>query len=290
MKSKKIIAMIVAFAAFMAVATSGLAAATVTTLTTYDVANEKVIVDVDVSGASNGSEVTYLVTNSDGNIVYIDQKTASTTGAVEFDYKIAKADIPNLVTKVKFGTNGVEKITDTEPLNLVNANIAYDTNQAIVGLYADEECTKEINVLGTENKTYLSVEAKEGYEVVKVTVDGEEVTSNSTVYEIEGNGAIVVETKAAEQSVTSTNEDVSSTVISNDENAEDVVGKEVNVTLFKVTAGTPTKVGVKIGDVEYPALTTVGDVNDTDPIYTSNGIYAVRIISDEAVVVVPYCE
>ena len=76
MKSKKIIAMIVAFAAFMAVATSGLAAATVETKTTYNLEDtSKVYVEVDVTSAAAGKEVTYLVKTSK-EIVYIDQQTA----------------------------------------------------------------------------------------------------------------------------------------------------------------------------------------------------------------------
>ena len=104
MKSKKIIAMIVAFAAFMAVATSGLAAATVQTTTKYNTIAGKIDVQVDVTDAEAGSEVTYLVKNGE-KIVYIDQKTA-TGGLAEFDYKISKAEMTNgLTTSVKLGTN-----------------------------------------------------------------------------------------------------------------------------------------------------------------------------------------
>ena len=66
MKSKKIVALIVAFAAFMAVATSGLAA--VTTTTTYNAEDAtKVLVDVEVTGVSG--EVTYLVKDVMGQII-----------------------------------------------------------------------------------------------------------------------------------------------------------------------------------------------------------------------------
>ena len=153
MKSKKIIAMIVAFAAFMAVATSGFAA--VTTTTTYNEIADKVVVDVDVTEATPDSEVTYLV-KSNGDIVYIDQKTADASGNVGFDYKIAKTKIAGLATDVKFGTNGSAAITDTTALYLADVTATTDSN-ATIAFYTDANCETLIGdaaIVGSEDVIY----------------------------------------------------------------------------------------------------------------------------------------
>lgn len=280
MKSKKIIAMIVAFAAFMAVATSGFAA--VSTTTTYNQLTDKVVVDVDVTEATEGSEVTYLVKNSDDIIVYIDQKTADEYGAVGFDYKIAKDKIEDLETTVKFGTNGDKAITDTTALVLNDVIVTKDANVTAITFYKDATCAEEIGaeaVVGTEDVIYAKVEVASGYEIDQVSglVDG-----SGDVYKVQGT-AISVTTKATKVDPgVETPADVEIPEVENE--TVEVDGKPVEVkTVTKVlkVVGQPTEVGVIYNGVEYPALNVGGESKFT----TENGLCAVRIIVGKDVVV-----
>jgi hypothetical protein len=287
MKSKKIIAMIVAFAAFMAVATSGFAA--VTTTTTYNQVADKVVVNVDVTEATPGSEVTYLVKNSEGQIVYIDQKTA-TDGAASFDYKIAKGKITDLITDVKFGTNGAA-ITDTTPLYLANVAATTDAN-ATIAFYKDAECETLIGdaaVVGTEDVIFAKVTVADGFEIDSVV--GLEETATANVYKVAAN-AVSVTTKATVVAPGVTDAPADAVVNNGDEIEEDmeINGETVAVKtvtkVFKVV-GTPSEVGVKIGDDEYPAYAYDSSAeNGQGAKFTSaDGLCAVRVIVGKEVVI-----
>ena len=278
MKSKKIIAMIVAFATFMALATSSFAA--VTTTTTYNEIADKVVVDVEVTEATPSSEVTYLV-KSNGQIVYIDQKTASTEGKVDFDYKIAKDKIVGLATDVKFGTNGAAAITDTEALVLNNVTVQKDANVTAIVFYKDAACEELIGdaaVVGTEDVIYAKVTVAEGFEIDQVSglVDG-----SGDVYKVQGT-AISVTTKATKVDPgVQAPEDAQIDPVEKEMeiDGETVVVKEYT-TVLKVV-GTPTEVGVEYDGEKYPALNLDGATNFTD----TNGLCAVRIIVGADVVV-----
>ena len=279
MKSKKIVAMIVAFAAFMAVATSGFAA--VSTTTTYNQVADKVVVDVDVTEATPDSEVTYLVKSND-IIVYIDQKTADSNGAVGFDYKIAKDKIKNLTTSVQFGTNGAAAIAGTDTAIELN-NLSVDAENATVALYSDANCQNAITgIVGDGDTVYAKVTVADGFELDTVKIGGV-AQDPADVYTIVGNKAIEVTTKAVvvDPGVETPNDVVIEEV--EDETVE-VNGKPVEVkTVTKVlkVVGQPTEVGVVYNGEEYPALNLDGTSNYT----TTDGLCAVRIIVGKDVVV-----
>ena len=283
MKSKKIIAMIVAFAAFMAVATSGFAA--VTTTTTYNQVADKVVVDVDVTEATPDSEVTYLVKASNGDIVYIDQKTADASGNVGFDYKIAKNKISDLVTDVKFGTNGAAAITDTTALALANVDVTVDAN-ATIAFYSDAACQNLIGdaaVVGNSDVIYAKVTVANGYEID--AVNGLEATADDSVYKVTGN-AVSVTTKSTyvPPSVAEPEQEELKAVISENVKADNGQGEEVDAVAFtKVlkVVGQPTEVGIVYDGVEYKALKN-GDN------YDNNTLYAVRLIFADGTVITEF--
>lgn len=278
MKSKKIVALIVAFAAFMAVATSGLAAVTSTT-TTY--LNDKVEVTAVVE-AEAGKEVTYLVADSDGDIVYIDQKTA-TGGTATFEYKIAKNKIPDLVTDVKLGTDGNVAVNGgTKELEFDKVRVTKDAGVESVKFYTESACATEVTdlTLGNADKLYAAVEVKETtHELVSVSINGND-QEVAAVYEVTMGDELVVTTKEKDVTpdivvdevvVDSSDIELDET----DENrayVEDTVNYDVKDFALKIT-GNPENAGIVVGDTFYEALK--GGAAEYDP----NKIYAVRIIT-----------
>jgi hypothetical protein len=278
MKSKKIIAMIVAFAAFMAVATSGFAA--VTTTTTYNEIADKVVVDVDVTEATPDSEVTYLV-KSNGDIVYIDQKTADASGNVGFDYKIAKTKIAGLATDVKFGTNGSAAITDTTALPFTNVAVTKDAGVEKIEFYTDAACEAkfigEAAIVGNKDKIYAKITVADGFEIDTVTgLEGE-----GFVYEVKAN-EIAVATKATVVTPEIQVPELEGTTdfITEDTEVDNAQGEKVSAKAYtKVVkvVGQPKEVGVEYNGYRFPALTNGGA-------YESGKLYAVKIIVDGEVV------
>lgn len=149
MKSKKIIAVVVALASMLAMATSGLAATT----TTYD--GDYVQVTANVP-ATAGEQVTYLVkgqTGVSGNadkIVYIDQVTAGANGA-DFSYKIARSYLSSVNPVISVSSN---KIAD-EDIAVPTANTiseisipGYDTEANVITTFI--RVTGTVDALGVE--------------------------------------------------------------------------------------------------------------------------------------------
>ena len=281
MKSKKIVALIVAFAAFMAVATSGLAA---TTTTTY--LGEKVAVRAEID-AETGKEVTYLVRNSAGDIIYIDQKPAASGKAV-FDYKIAKDKIEDLVTSVQFGTNGTAFTDDAlkgKDLAFGDVTVVSDAGVADVTFHTDPQCESDVvaNTLGTEDEVYAKVEVADGFVLNSVTI-------NASAQDLSGKYLVKkgdVLTIATAEQVVNPKVETDSTVVENyapvDNKYADAEKYSVATYAIKVVAGAPTKVGLLVGDEAtgsfYPALTY-----NNEP-YNANDVYAVRIITDAGEVI-----
>lgn len=273
MKSKKIIAMIVAFAAFMAVATSGFAA--VTTTTTYNEIADKVVVDVDVTEATPSSEVTYLV-KSGNEIVYIDQKTADESGNVGFDYKIAKGKIVDLSTDVKFGTDGSAAITDTTALYLADVTATADEN-ATIAFYTDAACENLIGdaaIVGNNDTIYAKVTVADGFEIN--TVSGLKETATANIYEVTAN-AVEVTTKSTyvAPGVQLPTEEGLADMMTEATTAKDSEGNDVEAVQYTQVlkvVGQPSVVGVEYGHRRFPALTADGGA------YESGKLYAVRII------------
>ena len=307
MKSKKIVAMFVALLTFMAVATSGLAA--VTTTTNYILSDEKVNVIVNVDGATSSSEVTYLVTNSDGRIVYIDQAKADDNGGVVFNYKIAKEKLPGLKTNVSMGTNGANKIsTSGRTIKLGTVELTVDVN-ATVAFYPNgncdpsEELSKDNLIVGTENSIFAVVTPNAGYEIAKVTGKTVDVASASATIELELGDIVDVTTQP-----TSTEATVYEfSKVTSDASLKDAEGNEITaetengiysdtvdekytaVTKILKVAGTYSEVGIKYedGSAKFPALNLEGNVATS---FIDETLYAVRVVFEGTDVknLVPY--
>lgn len=293
MKCKKIAAMIVASATFMVFATSGFAAASVNTTTTYNQISDKVEVNVAVTGADAGKEVTYLVKSKDaGNkIVYIDQKTA-TDGTVNFNYKVAKADITKLGATVQFGTDGTTVITGDGDIEFTKPGVT--CSNADITFYSDKSCENAIAdtlVVGKGEKVYAQVKPHKDYEVKSVKVNGSEVVADGGVYTITNATTIVVETSSTyvapgvetpEITYDKETQDGGSITIDG-EKFDNVVTK---TTILKVV-GAPKEVGVTYNGTKYPALKLDGS-NFTD----ADGLCAVKIVAPAGteIVVTPYFE
>lgn len=296
MKSKKIVAMIVAFAAFMAVATSGLAA--VTTTTEYYINDiNKVSVEVAVTSAAAGSEVTYLVETTAGTILYIDQQTANENGAVNFNYKIAKDKVidANYSASVKFGTDGTSVVWDEDD-NVNFSAVSADANDhATITFYTDEACSDGMisgnAYVGTEDTIYAKIAVDDNYKIDSVT--GLTPTATEFIYIVNddvANVSVAVSEKVTAPSVSlPTEEDLS------DEDAATLVGSfteakdketgekiegDSTVKFLKVVGNPTTEFGIKCANPDdasdewkFPALTT-GFENDLDDV----DFYAVRIM------------
>lgn len=272
MKSKKIVAVVVALLTFMAVATSGLAA--VTTTTTYNTDSGKVEVVVEVTEATPSSEVTYLVESND-KIVYIDQKTADVSGNVGFNYKIEKSKIVNLTTNVQFGTNGAATISgDDEEIQLDNV-VVTSNGHATVGFFKDVACEGSIGknaVIGDGDNIYAKVTLETGYEIKEVS--GLEETGSVNVYAVKSKNISIttIQTSVA-PGIEEPSQDELKGLIKESVEVE-VEGQTVSATkytkVFKVV-GQPKEVGVEYNNESYKAL----PLNDA---YVNGELYAVGII------------
>ena len=282
MKSKKIVALIVAFAAFMAVATSGLAA--VTTTTTYNTSDaSKIAVYVKVDGVSD--EVTYLV-KSGSTIVYIDQQTAK-QGSVEFDYKISKEKMSGLSTAVQFGTNGTA-IADYDaslPFNQVSTT----SDGATVTYYTDVDAKNEVysqDLVAYGNNPEEELYAKVVFDTTSKEIDWDKTTGlergEGNVFKVNGTSvSIALKATSVAPGVGDFEEDGYKDVIV-DSAADVTVGDKVIKTKahtkYIKTVGTPEEIGVAYNGYRYKAMAE-------NNAYEANKVYAVRIITEENEVV-----
>lgn len=149
MKSKKIIAVVVALASMLAMATSGLAA------TTTEYVGDYVKVTANVP-ATAGEQVTYLVKGQTGvggnadKIVYIDQVVAGAEGA-DFEYSILKSNLSSVNPVISVSSN---KIAD-EDIAVPTANSiseisipGYDTDANVITTFI--RVTGTVDALGVE--------------------------------------------------------------------------------------------------------------------------------------------
>ena len=272
-------------AAFMAVATSGLAA--VTTTTTYNTASGKVEVAVDVTGADGGSEVTYLV-KSNNQIVYIDQQTATDAGTVDFDYKIDRSKVSTLQTEVKFGTNGKAIVyeEDDELVQLSEITITSDAGVKSIELFRDQACElPAVSITGDADELYAKVTLENNYKVKNTIGLG---VASGNVYPVNKGAKIIgvtTESTYVAPNVGEPNDieiDVPENLTVKDKNNNDVPAKAVTKVLKVI--GSPAEVGVRIGKYEFPALAMNSTIDSMNPYTETDGICAVRIVVGEEVV------
>ena len=160
----------------------GASAVSIQTTTSYVAGsnNQKVSVKANVTGAGSGVEVTYYATKG-AEVVYVDQDTASTGGAVTFDYVTAAS---NLKSNVKVGYTGATAAT---PSDVSGYTITCEGKSTVV---------PTTNAGGTFTFAYTM---SDGQALDKVTSTGAEVIDASYS---EGNITVVLAAVTADTTLT----------------------------------------------------------------------------------------
>lgn len=166
MKCKSIVSLLLALTV-SSVGVVGMAAE-VNTTTTYNTVSDKIEVNTAVSGAEDGSEVTYIVRSS-GEVVYIDQDTAE-DGNVNFIYKIDKTKLAkDYSTSVKFGSSASDESfigENVDTLGIVELQQPESTENYTIVYNGGAQAW------GPGEKVTAVIDAKEGYEVTAIYIDG----------------------------------------------------------------------------------------------------------------------
>lgn len=251
MKSRKFKAVLAAVSAIAVLATAMTGfAATVETTTTYGIDDaEKVSVTVNVTGAGDNAEVTYLAETTDGTgvnntkILYIDQKTADSSGNVTFDYKIAKGNLgATKATVVKMGTDsGVALTPEIDGLGIKAATTSSGEGYTIsYGAYADDATVRVV------------INATTGYEIASVTYTGSNWTKGQLTLDIPKAAidSLVVVAQPTEFAP------VAGNVMYVNNGATAVDGKYYVGAIIKVSGD--AEAGVVYGDSRYPANDGLG--------------------------------
>ncbi len=228
----------------------GASAVGISTKTTYVQGsdNQKVAVTATVTDAGSEVEVTYYATNSSGDVVYVDQDTASTAGSATFNYVTAAA---NLKSDVKVGYTGATAAT---PSDVTGYTIT---------------CGDKSSVVPTENEggTFTFAYAMpDGKALDTVTSDDATVVSASY-----SNGTLTVVLGAVTK-------DTTLNVVLKDATVLNPTGSYIQGAAI-VSDGTNDEVTEGSGDVTSAAgnrkLSVIGQVKDSD-------VYGI-IVSEEAI-------
>lgn len=277
MKSRKLKAVLAAVSALAVLATAmtGFAATT----TTYNTGSDKVNVTATLP-ATNGDEVTYLVTTGDGadkgvsgtNIVYIDQQKAE-NNEVKFEYKVDKKYITTLNTTVTTGSNGATVAAEQLTLNAVSATAKENYTVEYYQL-VDSDYVAITAVGNAEADLYAKVVAADNYKVDKVYVNDVEeagVTAEAFAITVDEIGKVTADVSVKEVTPV-INGKVEDSKLAAD---GDYAGKYVNSAIIAYDGTTVTEVGVKYNDVKYPAILDDG---------TDDGYVVVQLITTEGIV------
>ena len=228
----------------------GASAVGISTTTTYvqGSENQKVAVTATVTDAGSEVEVTYYATNSSGDVVYVDQDTASTAGSATFNYVTAAA---NLKSDVKVGYTGA---TEATPSDVTGYTIT---------------CGDKSSVVPTENEggTFTFAYAMpDGKALDTVTSDDATVVSASY-----SNGTLTVVLGAVTK-------DTTLNVVLKDATVLNPTGSYIQGAAI-VSDGINDEVTEGSGDVTSAAgnrkLSVIGQVKDSD-------VYGI-IVSEEAI-------
>ncbi len=217
----------------------GASAVGISTKTTYvqGSENQKVAVTATVTDAGSKVEVTYYATNSSGDVVYVDQDTASTAGSATFNYVTAAA---NLKSDVKVGYTGATAAT---PSDVTGYTIT---------------CGDKSSVVPTTNDG-------ETFTFAYAMPDGKALDT------VTSDGATVVEASYSNDTITvvlgPVNKDTTLTVVTKDATVLNPTGSYIQGAAI-VSDGTNDEVTEGSGDVTSDAgnrkLSVIGQVKDSD--------------------------
>ncbi len=243
MKSRKFKAVLAAVSAIAVLATAMTGfAANVTTTTIYNADDaDKVSVNVQVTGVTENSEVTYLVKSegkgvNNSDIVYIDQKTANSAG-VAFNYQIAKSALNDTKsTVVTFGS-------DTDTITGYAATLGITALNDVTG--TGYTISFDEDYYADDAEVTATVAATGEYEIKAVTVDGTPVP-NWTSFTVAVDDISKIEVDAQLKDVTPEVTDVNKSAVTEG-------GKVLNTVVMKVNAMPKSEVGVVYNNEFFPA-------------------------------------
>lgn len=269
MKNRKLKA-ILAIASAIAMLTVSMAgfAATVSTLTKYNLTAGKVDVTTTVTEATNDSLITYLVQDEaskiddENGIVYIDQKKV-VNGSATFNYVIDKDNMTASLsgTTVTMGTNN--------PANTnLATSLAFQTYATQTGAGELYTVTYSNATIGNDETTVATITAADGYEIDFYTITGDETEHEYTGPVTLAYGKDITNVAVSEQE--------KAPVVSGDYSDCVAEGKGVKYTqvINVESAGTATiaEIGLYWNGMRYPAMvsetekaTTTAAVQIIDP-------------------------
>ncbi len=162
-------------------------AQSVSTVTTYN-GNGKASIKSTVSGVATNQMITYIATKDNGNggydvaadgsnIVYIGQKTA-TGSTVVFEY-----DLTNVTgatyAQVKSGSSTGAVATGAEKIGYGNITV---NKLNAYGEAIDADCVDVSKTeIGNGETANVTLTAKNGYEIIKIKVNGNDVALQNTI-------------------------------------------------------------------------------------------------------------
>lgn len=192
---KKVLVCALAALFLMASCLTALADATLpsyVTTTTYvmDGTTTKLQVNTNVTGADEGTMLTYLAytgeTADDNSIIYIDQQTADADKKASFNYTTAEANITGVT--VKYGSSVSDSATtEADVYNLRTINVTYNGTT--------EPITLPTNVSTTVTKTITTGLTVGDYESYSAKING--VSAPEGVVTIDNANKIVITDNAA---------------------------------------------------------------------------------------------
>lgn len=188
---KKFIKTIVSLTAASAMLLSTTAfAATTQTVTKYSTTGTTVT--STVSGLSEGSMVTYLahtgnsVSETGDNIVYIGQETVGSEKSAKFEYTVDE-DLPvGKYATIKYGSN-VDEIEGTNSIEIGEVTVNYDAAACEVS-YNEK--------VGSGDTTTLTINAKDGYEVVAIKKGEEQIDPETASIDVVAGTTVTITTAA----------------------------------------------------------------------------------------------
>ena len=250
MKSRKFKAVLAAVSAIAVLATAMTGfAATINSVTTYNLSTTKASVTTTVSGLEDQTaEVTLLVSapgagvNGSG-ISYIDQKAAS-DGTAEFTYQLDKAALSDATAAVvTSGNDAGEAVTGDDSLGVTPLA---DVNEAKYTIDYTETAYGSGDL-----KVHATVAANSGYEITDIKVNGASQGKEATALEVAPTDLITVETKLAYVTPTTSDRAENLEVINY---GDGTVGTP---TVFKAN-GDWTEAGVSYKGYDFPAVEQAG--------------------------------
>ncbi len=164
------------------------AAATATTVTTYD-SEGTVSVTSTITEAEKGKMITYLASSGEdgavnvaSDIKYIGQQTVPENGVVTFSYKISGKDVTakKTIATVRYGSD------DATTAGNLNKDAA---KTVVYGALTVSKTNCEVTVdktnIGNGDSAEVTVVPKDGYEMKMVSINGAELSDNmATTYTV----------------------------------------------------------------------------------------------------------